>query len=270
MKQIHYFYKITNLINKKFYYGIRSCYCLPGKDSYMGSGRYLHNSFRKYGIENFKKEILRVCKTREDVSDLERWIVTEELVKDPNCYNQRVGGDDHDSFYNYISCIDLLTGRVSKVSKEEFHSNKDRYIGESKGFTVVRHSNDKEKNYFRISTEEYRKNKEKYTHVSSDIKIPSLKGKVLVKDNKGNVMSISANDPKYLSGELVPIWKGRRHSQESKDKIGRANSLSQKGERNSHYGTKWMTSPEGITKSVKKDLVDEYLSNGWVLGRKLK
>lgn len=36
-------------------------------------------------------------------------------------------------------------------------------------------------------------------------------------------------------------WIGRKHRQESKDKIGAANSISMRGERNSQFGTYWIT-----------------------------
>lgn len=85
-----YFYKITNLINKKFYYGVHSTNNL--NDDYMGSGKYLKRAKNKYGVENFKKEILKYFNSKEEMFEYEKQIVTEVLVNDRNCYNIMVGG----------------------------------------------------------------------------------------------------------------------------------------------------------------------------------
>lgn len=258
MKEIHYFYKITNLINKKFYYGIRTCRCLPGKDPYMGSGVYLHRAYKKYGIKNFKKEILRVCRTREDVSDLETWIVTEELVKNPMCYNLRVGGDK-DSFYGKVSCRDKLTGKICHVSKSEFYSDSDRYEGINKNLVLVRHVDDHDKKHFLISSKEYHSNKSLYSSILGENGVKG-KGKLTVKDEFGNTFKVDKEDDKYKSGELVPLWKGWHHSQETKEKISKANKVSLAGCRNPKFG-KTTVNNGVINKCIPSDELNEFLMN---------
>lgn len=90
-KKYHYLYKITNLINGKFYYGIHSTNDLD--DNYMGSGKAINDAYKKYGYKNFTKEIIEFFDTRKDASKTEHDIVTEELVNDSNCYNLTIGGD---------------------------------------------------------------------------------------------------------------------------------------------------------------------------------
>lgn len=61
-------YKITNLINGKTYIGQHKYKKL--NDNYMGSGKILKQAQAKYGIENFKKDILVFDIVRRDFINL--------------------------------------------------------------------------------------------------------------------------------------------------------------------------------------------------------
>jgi hypothetical protein len=63
-------------------------------------------------------------------------------------------------------------------------------------------------------------------------------------------------------------WTGKSHNVETKSKIGRANSISQLGENNSQFGTKWVYHPTIGAIKVSKSAVESYLTIGYVLGRK--
>jgi len=89
-KKYNYFYKITNLLNNKYYYGIHKTDDL--NDGYMGSGTYLKNSIKKYGINNFKKEIICYFSSYEELLKYESDIVNENIINDTNSYNIRLGG----------------------------------------------------------------------------------------------------------------------------------------------------------------------------------
>lgn len=61
-------------------------------------------------------------------------------------------------------------------------------------------------------------------------------------------------------------FHGKKHSEKTKDRISIANSISQSGERNSQFGTIWIT--DGInTKKIKKD---QNVPDGFRIGRTLK
>lgn len=96
MKQIergvNYFtiYKIINLINGKIYIGMHKTKDL--NDNYMGSGRVINTAIKKYGRENFNKEILFIFDNPEEMRQKEAELVTDDFVKNPNTYNLMQGG----------------------------------------------------------------------------------------------------------------------------------------------------------------------------------
>ena len=89
----HYTYLITNKINNKVYYGVRSCKCLPEEDTnYWGSGYAMKSAINKYGIDNFTKEVDGIFETREDANLYEAEIVDINWVEWKDTYNLREGG----------------------------------------------------------------------------------------------------------------------------------------------------------------------------------
>ena len=93
MKKKHYLiYKTTNLINGKIYIGQHQSNDV--NDGYFGSGHFLKSDVKKFGIENFKTEILYDFNTFEEMDNKEREIVNEEFVAKPDTYNLIVGGSD--------------------------------------------------------------------------------------------------------------------------------------------------------------------------------
>jgi group I intron endonuclease len=90
MKRYNLVYKTVNMINSKFYIGKHSTNIL--EDEYLGSGLLLSAAILMYGKENFTREILYFADTAEAASALEKEIVTENLLSNPNCYNIALGG----------------------------------------------------------------------------------------------------------------------------------------------------------------------------------
>lgn len=87
---VHLVYKITNRLNFKYYIGVHST--LNVEDGYMGSGHQIRHAIRKYGIENFEREILHVLDSRQEALSKEQELVSFERLSDPLCYNLVIGG----------------------------------------------------------------------------------------------------------------------------------------------------------------------------------
>ena len=87
---IHYLYQITNLVNNKIYVGVHSTHNI--NDGYMGSGIRIENAIKKYGKQNFRKDILEFFETAELAYTQEQQLVNEDFVLRTDTYNQKVGG----------------------------------------------------------------------------------------------------------------------------------------------------------------------------------
>lgn len=83
-------YKTTNTINNNIYSGKHKTENL--EDGYVGSGLSLRAAIKKHGIENFKKEILHIFDTEEEMNAKEAELVSEEFVARRDTYNIAVGG----------------------------------------------------------------------------------------------------------------------------------------------------------------------------------
>lgn len=86
----YFLYKTTNIVNNNYYIGVHSTENID--DNYLGSGVALNKAIKKYGRNNFIREILVHCDSIDEAYALEEMIVTPELVKKYECYNACVGG----------------------------------------------------------------------------------------------------------------------------------------------------------------------------------
>lgn len=109
-------YKTTNLLNGKFYVGMHKTSNID--DEYLGSGKVLLNAIKKYGKENFKKEVLFVFDNEEDMKEKEKEIVTEEFLKNNDVYNLCEGGKGG---FSYIekNQISKFKGKKHKEETKE-------------------------------------------------------------------------------------------------------------------------------------------------------
>jgi group I intron endonuclease len=86
MAKIHYVYLTTNLINGKQYVGDHT---INPKELYyyIGSGSYFYKANKKYGYNNFIKEILEWFDTREEAFESQEKYIKHYNTLVPNGYN---------------------------------------------------------------------------------------------------------------------------------------------------------------------------------------
>jgi group I intron endonuclease len=108
-------YRTTNLINGKIYIGQDS----HNNPKYLGSGLLLKRAINKYGIDNFVKDILEVCKSKEDLNKREIfWIEKLNPV-----YNIAKGGNGGDTLSNHPD-LELIKNKLK--GKVPYHKGKKR------------------------------------------------------------------------------------------------------------------------------------------------
>lgn len=83
-------YSITNILDGKVYIGKHKTKNLD--DGYMGSGTLIRRAISKHGIENFKKEILFVFSSKDEMDSKEKELVNEAFVLSTSTYNLSLGG----------------------------------------------------------------------------------------------------------------------------------------------------------------------------------
>tara|TARA_R110002050_G_scaffold212773_1_gene348935 strand:- start:20 stop:622 length:603 start_codon:yes stop_codon:yes gene_type:complete len=86
-----YIYKTTNLLNTKIYIGLNRSPVSETKN-YLGSGVAFKKAFKKYGRENFKKEILEECNSITELDNKERYWISYFNATGTNGYNITKGG----------------------------------------------------------------------------------------------------------------------------------------------------------------------------------
>jgi uncharacterized protein YktA (UPF0223 family) len=255
----HYFYKITNNLNGHYYYGVHNTKDL--EDGYMGSGKRLQYAIRKYGVENFTREILKYFDSKEEAYQYESEIVTESLVEDPNCYNLVEGGRgsfSKECNENKARLVDE-EGKCRAVSMNDPIYKSGLWHGITKGKANYRNKITGEIKM--ISVDQVDKNVWEFISV----------GKTVVKDSKGNIFLVDASDEKIKAGIYTYLWKGRKHKESSIQKMHETHLKNehQKGSKNSQYGTCWVFKNKSNKKISLKEL-DDYIQNGWIRGRLLK
>lgn len=106
-------YKITNVVNGKYYVGKHQTTNL--NDGYMGSGKRIKLAIAKYGIENFHKEYIAIFDNEEDMNEAER----EFVVLSESSYNLCEGGKGGFSYINNTGILKFKGKKHTEESKKK-------------------------------------------------------------------------------------------------------------------------------------------------------
>lgn len=94
---IGFIYKTTCLVNGKIYIGKHEG---SENDTYIGSGEIFVRAVRKYGKQNFKREILRRCETLHELRIWEHVYIKKYHAQDPKIGYNIADGDVNTTEFN--------------------------------------------------------------------------------------------------------------------------------------------------------------------------
>lgn len=192
-------YKITNLVNGRFYIGAHQTENI--NDGYMGSGKALHAAYKKYGVEKFRKEIIRCCSSVEEMYEVEKELV-EPFYKNKKSYNIMEGGRGGFNFINDSGQNGAVKGVIKRL---ELFADAE---------------------WYEVWKDKQRKGCKAHAETVSKSEF-SRRGK-------------QANQTAKLRNGVYS-FEGKQHTEETKLMIGKKNSIHQSGKNNSRFGSMWIT-----------------------------
>lgn len=113
-----YIYKVTNKINHKVYIGkkVNSFF----DESYWGTGIKLRNAIKEFGLDNFDKEVIEWCSTKDVLREREKyWIETYNSYNPDKGYNIKRGPES-----NFLTSQDGIIMSV-QIPKEIYFNLKE-------------------------------------------------------------------------------------------------------------------------------------------------
>jgi len=237
-------YKTTCLINNKIYIGLDT----KNDCSYLGSGLLLKKAIKKYGKENFIKEILEFCNDINLLNEREiYWISFFDSTNLEKGYNLSKGGKG-------VLGIKQSNETCKKIS-ESHKGNKNYFFGKKHSSETLKKIGNANKG--RKRSQEVR---EKMSKSKLGSKLTEETKNKIRESNKGEKhrlygkrisektrlkMSISHK----INGDRPPSWSGKQHSEETKKKL----SASHKGS-NSYRARKVIDNKTGRVWDCAKEV----------------
>lgn len=231
-----YIYKITNLINNKIYIGQHKADKYE-PEKYFGSGTALGLAIKKYGITNFKQELVKEYNTKEELDTAEIFWISAFNTADPNFgYNLTNGGSG--------GCI--FRSEETKEKIKHWNTNK---IIVNNGETSIKIDKTNLSTYINNGWKKgvlpfNRTEEDKLNHSKAQT------GKIAM--SKDNIKTWVDADKveEFLSNGFIKGWKQK---ETNKKAIGNTKPF------------KWMNKDNSY-KKVSIDFWDQFLKDGWAFG----
>lgn len=217
IKVMPYVYRLDNPVTGEFYIGYREANIIPSNDDlpkYRTSQPYTNTNF-----DFFIWSIIAEFFDGDSAYDFEQLLIYENwnnpLLLNKSCFYGKKRckipkGTQHSEEHKQNLSHSKMGKKHSKEHSENIakaltgkpHTQirKENISKGTKGIPKPRHVVDANGQHYSVSVDDPR-------YISGELVIFS-KGRVTIKDANGNKFSVFTNDPRYISGELVYHTKG--------------------------------------------------------------
>lgn len=200
-----YIYKTTCLVNGLIYVGRHKA--TQFDKYYYGSGLILRKYLKKYGKENFTREILCECDTLEELKEKEKyWIAKLDARNKKVGINITEGGEDSDTLTYHPDKEKIIQYSIERQKEYWKNHPEKKMIGEKNGMYGKHMSGEKNGMYGKHHSNETKKKM-------------SESSKIHWQDPEYRAKQTGENASCYgRTGEKHPMY-GKHHSEEIKRQI---------------------------------------------------
>jgi len=244
---MNFVYITTNVLNEKKYVG---SHCTENiNDGYLGSGRTFKKAIKKYGKENFKREILKECETIEEARNLEGRYIKKYKTLIPNGYNFHPnGGPTNGGFHS-----EETKRKMSEAAKKRWKDKEERKKQSERLRSLgLKHSDETKQKIGDIhrgkespmkGKNHCEETKEKIRQKLLGTKLPEEVKKKISKNSKRHKPWLGKKLSEEHRKNIGESNKGKTRSEETKSKIGNSRKKylkenPQSGYKNPFYGKK--------------------------------
>lgn len=244
----YYTYCITHLETNCYYLGKRTSKSAPIFDqTYLGSGILIKRSVKKHKPIAFKKEIIQLYPSLEELNGAEKLLITLETLNDPLCLNLALGGHGGNMGPKWKARL------LEVIQSTEYRKHMSEVISQP----LIR---------LRISES-----------IKSTMANPEWKIKfsAIQKSTQNKPEERLRNSKAQKIAQNLPEVKNQKRLtmlEKFQDPIIRDKHLHacntdrfREAQRNKLLGSLWINK-DGAKKYVKRELLDTLLDEGWALG----